>query len=244
MKKSIKVFSTPFDTAKALANDLTGLINGVLKRSAVCTVALSGGTTPRLLFGILADRYSESVSWESVHFFWVDERCVPPDDDESNYKMAHSSFLGKIKIPSSNIYRIRGEEDPGKEALHYSDVLSENVAVRNGFPCFDIILLGMGEDGHTASIFPGNENLFNSDRSCVPVAHPITGQKRITITGKVINNASDVIIFVTGRNKAGVVEKIINNQGIKKHFPVSYVNPKPGKLTWYLDSEAGSLSGQ
>jgi 6-phosphogluconolactonase len=241
MKKSIKVFSTPLDTAKALASYITSEINGILNISEKCTVALSGGTTPKLLFEILAARYAGAVNWDSVHFFWVDERCVPPDDKESNYGMAVKTFLSGIRIPSSNIHRIKGEDNPESEALRYSEELVEIASIRNGLPGIDIILLGMGDDGHTASIFPGNEDLFSSGSTYVTAVHPVTGQKRVTLTGKAINNAGEVIIFVTGRNKAGIAEKAINNKECKKKLPISCVNPLTGKLTWYLDDEAASM---
>jgi 6-phosphogluconolactonase len=155
--------------------------------------------------------------------------------------MTQKVLLGKIKIPEGNIHRIRGEDDPEKEAQRYSEEIKNFTTKRNGIPFFDIIFLGLGEDGHTASVFPGNEKLFRSDSICVATIHPATGNKRITFTGRVINNARQIIFVVTGRNKAEIVRKIIDRKDIEKHFPASYVIPVDGSIVWYLDEPAGSL---
>jgi 6-phosphogluconolactonase len=157
--------------------------------------------------------------------------------------MTKEVFLSKIDIPKENIHRIRGEDDPGKEAERYSGEVNEFTIQKNGFPFFNVMLLGLGEDGHTASIFPGNEKLFRSDKICVIAVHPKTGQKRISITGQVINNSSEIIFMVTGKNKSGIVNNIIGKGDDKKQFPASFVKPVQGKVVWYLDEgAAGSLT--
>jgi 6-phosphogluconolactonase len=239
MEKNIYIFPSAEDTASALADYLVKEINKKLARSSSCTVALSGGNTPKSLFRVLAGKYSGSVNWSDVSFFWVDERCVPPDDPDSNYGMTMDSFLGKIDIPSSCIHRIIGENDPDLEANRYAGEIINNVLPANGIPSFDIILLGMGDDGHTASIFQGSENLFYTDTICASAIHPVSGQKRVTLTGKVINNASIVVVFVTGRSKSKVIGEVIGSSGQRREFPVSLVAPINGILLWYIDSEAG-----
>jgi 6-phosphogluconolactonase len=149
------------------------------------------------------------------------------------------TFLGKINIPSSSIHRIVGENDPEKEVIRYGDEIKKHVTSENGLPSFDLILLGMGDDGHTASIFPGSENLFYTDTVCASAIHPVSGQKRVTLTGKVINNASVVVVFVTGRSKSKVIGEVIGSSGQRREFPVSLVAPINGILLWYIDSEAG-----
>jgi len=244
MDRIIKIFPTPLALAESLALELVSRIKDADTTVNPFTIALSGGNTPKLLFSVLAEKFARSVAWSNVHFFWVDERCVPPEDPESNFGMTNEVFLGRIDIPQRNIHRIRGEDDPGKEAERYSRELNELTVQKNGLPFFDLILLGLGEDGHTASIFPGNEKLFVSDKICVTPVHPSTGQKRITITGGVINNSAEIIFMVTGKNKAGIVNNIVGKGDNKKQFPASYVKPVQGRVMWYLDRDAGSMLDQ
>lgn len=217
------------------------MITDSLRDNKTFTVALSGGSTPELFFSILGDKYSKSIPWQYVHFFWGDERCVPPDDPESNYGMTFRKLFVKIEIPASNIHRIAGEMDPKKEASRYSEEISAFTKSRDGLPEFDLILLGMGDDGHTASIFPENMELLNSLKICAVSSHPVTKQKRITITGRVINNADYVTFLVTGKKKAAIVEKIINKDNYIHNFPAGNIVPVYGNLSWCLDEDAGSL---
>jgi 6-phosphogluconolactonase len=241
MNASIKIFPTPLALAESLALELVNQINDTSAERLPFSIALSGGNTPKLLFSVLGDKFSSSVNWNNVHLFWVDERCVPPDDPESNFGMTKKALLSKTIIPEGNIHRIHGEDDPEKEAERYSDEIMSFTVKRNGLPFFNIMLLGLGEDGHTASIFPGNEKLFLTDKICTSAVHPITGQERITITGKVINNAANVIFIVTGKNKAGIVNNIAGQHDNKRQFPASFVKPSDGRVFWYLDEPAGSL---
>ena len=241
MRAEIKIFPTPHDLAKNFAEELVKKISESAKTKNNLTVALSGGSTPELLFTMLGENYSKSLRWDYVHFFWGDERCVSPDDPESNYGMTRKRLFEKIDIPAVNIHRIRGEDDPDKEILRYSgEILAFTTSVKDK-PRFDIIILGLGEDGHTASIFPGQENLFKSDMICDVAMHPDTGQKRITITGSIINNADSVVFLVTGTKKAEIVKKIINKSDFSENYPASLVKPDNGMLRWFLDKEAGSL---
>jgi len=241
LDKKVKIFPSPYELAEKFAEDLVIMINESAKKRKHLSVALSGGSTPELLFSILSGQFSDSALWEFVHFFWGDERCVPPEDPESNYGMTRRKLIEKINIPSANIHRIMGESDPEKEALRYSLEISEMTGNRDGLPLFDIVILGLGEDGHTASIFPGFEELFHSDKICEVAVHPTNGQKRITITGRVINNADLVTFLVSGKKKAGIVEKIIKKNRADLVFPASYVVPLNGDLRWYLDEDAARL---
>jgi 6-phosphogluconolactonase len=241
MNNEIKIFRSAEETASALADELAGQIYRS-KQDRPFAIALSGGSTPKLLFQALAARHSDSVDWRNVNLFWVDERCVPPDDPESNYGMTRDALLEKIDIPSAFVFRIRGEEDPDSEAMRYSEVIERSVPWKNERPFFDVVLLGLGEDGHTASIFPGNEYLFNAGETCVVAVNPYSGQKRITITGRIINNAGMVIFLVSGKKKAAIVEKIMCG-GVKAEYPAEHVKPVDGKIIWYLDDEAASLIG-
>jgi 6-phosphogluconolactonase len=241
MKKTIRIFESPEELAAECANEIAQLIKGHADNNKTFTIALSGGSTPGLLFTKLGEEYSKKVQWKHVHFFWGDERCVPPGHSESNFGMTMSTLLSKIDIPSENVHRIKGEDEPEKEALRYSDEISRFAESKDGFPSFSLVILGMGEDGHTASIFPGNSELLNSDKICDVAVHPVSGQKRITITGRVINNAESVYFLVTGKKKQAVLEKILNSRPSAKSYPAFFIEPVDGCLSWYIDSEAAEL---
>jgi 6-phosphogluconolactonase len=241
MDRIIRIFSTPQALAESLAIDLVNQIMQANKGDLPFIIALSGGSTPKQFFTFLGEKFANPEIWHHVHFFWVDERCVSPEDPESNFGMTNEIFLSRIDIPQENIHRIRGEGDPDIESKRYSNEIKDITVQKGGLPFFNIILLGLGEDGHTASLFPGNERLFMADNVCEAVIHPSTGQGRITITGKVINNAAIIIFLVTGQNKAEIVNNIIGQGSNKKQFPASYVKPDDGKIFWYLDEAAGSL---
>ena len=226
-----------------IALDLVNTLKPVHSEGRKAALALSGGNTPRQFFSVLGNLYRDYEGWQNTLFFWSDERCVPPDSQESNYKTAKEVFFDKAAVPPGNIYRIMGENEPWQEAERYSSEILQNVTLRLGIPRFDIVCLGLGEDGHTASIFPGNLDLFDSSRICEVAVHPATGQKRITLTGTVINNAARVIFAVSGRNKAEIVAEILENPS-SGMYPASLVRPLSGVLTWHLDLEAASLLTQ
>jgi 6-phosphogluconolactonase len=150
-------------------------------------------------------------------------------------------LLSKIEIPSVNIHRIKGEDDPEAEAIRYSREIKAHTPSRDGLPLFDLVMLGLGEDGHTASIFPGSTDLFLSEKICTAVQQPITNQKRITLTGRVINNCDSIFFLVTGKKKAGVVEKMFKKNPAAIEYPASYIVSVYGRLIWFLDKDAGSL---
>jgi 6-phosphogluconolactonase len=191
--------------------------------------ALSGGSTPVALFDFLADRYKDDVDWDSVYFYWGDERCVPPSDPQSNYLMTVTHFLSKIRHNPDRVYRIRGEENPIEEANRYHKLLTTR-------PVMDLMMLGLGEDGHTASIFPHQIELFHSDALAVAATHT-NGQPRISMTGNMITNANQTIFLVSGSSKAAVVAQIANNTPESKAYPASLVSD----AIWFMDADAGSL---
>jgi 6-phosphogluconolactonase len=203
-------------------------------------IALSGGSTPKSILEYLAVIHYKTIEWHKINFYWGDERCVPPTDSESNYKMAYDSLLGKLQIPPSKIFRIKGENDPKFEAYNYSLEILNHLRVENNFPRFDLIMLGLGEDGHTASIFPDQKSLLHSKKIYSMAVNPATEQIRITLTGKVINNARIVVFIATGINKAKVVDEIINRKRNFKDYPASFINPQNGELYWILDKAAAS----
>lgn len=243
MDTVIKISQSQDELAWDLAREMAALINDAAKSKKTLNIALSGGNTPGLLFSILGDHFSDSVSWENVHFFWGDERCVPPEDPESNYGMTKRVLFDKIHIPSSNIHRIRGENIPEKEAERYSKEIASFTRKRDGLPVLDLVILGLGVDGHIASIFSGHQELITSEQICRVAVHPVTSQKRVTITGRVINNADIIIFLVTGSHKAEMVASIIENPGIT-NYPAASVEPVHGVLKWYLDIDAAAMLNQ
>jgi len=214
------------------------LINKVNSSKDFFSIALSGGSTPKSIFDYLAAHHHNTIDWRKIKIFWSDERCVPPSDTESNFKMANDSLLSKIQIPAANIFRIKGEHDPQLEADRYSSVILNHIKVKNDYPRLDMIMLGLGEDGHTASIFPTQKKLLNSDKIYAVAVHPETGKKRITLTGNVINNAANIVFIATGKNKSDVAGKIIKQKGNYKDYPASSIIPKDGDLYWLLDKDA------
>lgn len=206
------------------------------------SVAVSGGSTPRGLFQLLAtEEFRSRVDWERTHFFWADERCVPPDHPDSNFKAAHDLLLTKLPLPSSHIHRIPGELAPDEAALAYERDLRRFFAGEH-IPVFDLILLGAGEDGHTASLFPGGEGIKEKERLAVAVYVEKLHSHRVTLTLPVLNSARRVVFLVAGREKAVIVQEIL--EGKNPLLPAALVNPPEGSLIWLLDSEAaGKLSG-
>ena len=240
MEKKYYLFQDSKELAAQLAVDFKKAVDEKASNGESITVALSGGHTPKAFFEILAQPpYQQGISWENVLFFWGDERCVPPDNDESNYKMTNLALLSHINIPEGNVYRVLGEDPPTNEAARYAKVLEENVAAGgNGFPQFDWIFLGMGDDGHTASLFPGAANLQEREKICVVAEHPKTGQKRVSITFPVINNAKRVSFLVAGEAKEPVFKEILEKGSEPLPYPASMVDPEDGILEWYLDKAA------
>lgn len=234
----VKILKSPKKVYKRLAREIYRLTTDSTQPRF--DIALAGGHSPIELFNRLQDKYKNTIEWKRIHFWWGDERCVGPESSQSNYKSAYDILLSKIDIPTENIHRIRGENPPEEEAERYSREIAINLNHRGENPVFDLILLGLGDDGHTASIFPDQLELFEDEKICAVGQHPITGQYRITLTGKVINNASRVFFMVLGENKAQRISEIMNDDEAAKLLPAYYISPKNGQLVWFIDEAAGS----
>jgi 6-phosphogluconolactonase len=237
-----EIFDTVSDLAAAVADRFADAARAAHRDGRALSVALSGGNTPRSLFEELASGgRRDRIPWEAVHLFWGDERCVPPDHQDSNFRMTREILLDKISIPETNIHRIRGENEPVAEAGRYSDEIVKILGTaRARRPRFDWILLGMGVDGHTASLFPGSPILSNEKNVCAVAEHPETGQKRITLTLPVLNNAARVSFLVTGKKKAEIVARILGMVVGSADFPASLVKPENGTLELFLDRQAAA----
>ena len=234
MEPIIHICKTSRDLANKFARQLIVWVNETAQDTF--HLVLSGGKTPLLLYSVLAEKYVHDVPWQKIHFWWGDERMVPADNPESNSGVVSKLLLSRIALSPSQIHRINGEEDPTYEAKRYgSDILSL-VPVSNGWPAFDLIMLGLGEDGHTASIFPNQLHLMESDKIAEIALHPITRQQRITLTGKVLNNAKKVAFLISGESKARIFDEIIHETKNSSVYPASHINPK-GELHWFVDYE-------
>ncbi len=239
-KKNIHIFSTSQNLAAFFTRNLAVLSHS-LPEGTKTSVALSGGSTPRDIFQYISQNAVDSINWDSIQLFWGDERCVPPNHEESNYKMTLDTLLVNIPLESSGIFRIKGENNPIEEAERYSSVVSGLLPKHKYTPAFDMVLLGLGEDGHTASIFPPYIQLFDSKNLFASTQNPYTGQKRITATGRVINNAKQVFFLVTGASKAEMVARLIKKQEGYENLPASKVMPESKNLLWLLDEQAAAL---
>lgn len=243
MKEIFKtqVLSDSEETAKKLAADLVDYIKVKLSGQKYVFIALSGGNTPQILFRILEQNRLEHPDWSRVHFFWVDERCVPAASGESNFGNADRLLFSRIDIPRENLHPINGSNDPAAEAVRYSNEIKTYLPLKDGAPAFDVILLGMGDDGHTASIFPGQEVAAEASLLCGVSIHPASGQKRITITEKVINNGNEIIFLVAGASKAETLKLISENSNEANLLPAKRIIAHNGHLSWYLDKAAAGL---
>jgi 6-phosphogluconolactonase len=206
-------------------------------------VALSGGETPRALYRLLArQQFSQKVPWRRVHLYWGDERCVSPDDPASNYEMARGAFIKHVPIDAANVHRMRGEDAPEEAAQAYDTELRGLAAQerpRSEVPVFDLVLLGLGADGHTASLFPHSEALAEDGRFSVATEAP-DGSARLTVTAPVINAARRVWFLVSGAKKAGMVAEVLEGLRVPAAVPAQGVAPVHGTLTWLLDEAAAA----
>jgi 6-phosphogluconolactonase len=241
LDKQVKVFDTELELAEKFAEEIFVMSEDYRSEKMRFNIALSGGSTPKTLFTVLADKFAKIISWSNIHFYWGDERCVPFGDYESNYFMTKLSLLDLISIPKENIHRIKGEFETYREAERYSDEILSNIRIENGLPSFDLTLLGIGEDGHTASIFPDQLELLESNKIYEVSFHPVSKQKRITLTGKVINNSANIYFLATGESKSKIVSEIILEWGISSSYPAYYIHPVKGEVNWYLDKYAAKL---
>ena len=202
-------------------------------------VALSGGSTPRALYRRLTKPpHRAAIPWESVRFFFGDERSVPPDNERSNFRMARKELFDPLQIAPRRIFRMKGEELPGRAAESYERSLRAHVPGRP--PRLDLVLLGLGEDGHTASLFPDTPALGEERRLVAANFMPGSREPRITLTFRAINAARRVIFLVSGAGKAAVVAGVLQERGRRKDLPAARVNPARGTLLWLLDEEAGA----
>jgi 6-phosphogluconolactonase len=232
MMPEIIVLSDPSSLARAAADRFVALARSAIASYGRFAVALSGGSTPKLLYEQLV---TQPIEWQHVHVFWGDERCVPPDHHESNYGLAQRTLLSHIDIPAQNVHRLKGELDPTQAAQQYEAELRAILGTR---PRFDLILLGMGADAHTASLFPGTPALQEQHRWVVAQAIDKLHTKRLTLTPPIINDAANVIFLIAGSDKAAALRSVWHDPYDPDRFPAQIVAPTSGRVIWLVDRSA------
>jgi 6-phosphogluconolactonase len=227
---------------QAEADDFVSGATNAVKSNGRFTAALSGGSTPKALYGLLATNYRDTLPWDKMFFFFGDERHVPPDHPDSNYRMASEAMLSKVPVPAANVFRVSAENpDAHQAAAEYEQTLRTFFKLSAGiFPRFDLVLLGMGPDGHTASLFPGSKGL--QERSRLVIANWVEKFQtdRITLTLPVLNNAAAVTFLAGGADKADTLKEVLQGKQPPELFPSKLVHPTNGQLTWLVDQAAAS----
>ncbi len=233
----IRILNTPQELSQAAAAEFISLASTAIRDHEKFSVALSGGSTPKSLYSVLA---TATLSWEKIFFFWSDERHVPLDHPESNYRMAKEALLSIVPVPPENIFRVRAEEkDANVVARDYEEALRSFFHLRPGqFPRLDLILLGIGPDGHTASLFPNTAALNETKRLVVANWVEKFKTNRITFTYPVLNHAACVIFLVSGADKSDMVRTVLEDE--RAGLPSQKVHPVNGRLLWLLDNDAAS----
>jgi 6-phosphogluconolactonase len=241
----VVIESDPESLADAAARLLVAKGKTAVADRGVFALAVSGGSTPKRLFELLADEsgpYFNILPWTHTHIFWVDERHVPPDSKESNYRMTREAMLSHAPIPGSNIHRIISENPSAEDAaVQYETELKEFF---NGLPQFDLTILGLGEDGHTASIFPGSPVLNESNRFVAAPWVEKLNTFRITLTLPVLNNSLSTVFLVSGKGKSEILLEVLQGKFDPARLPSQAIQPANGELKWLVDTEAASLLGK
>ena len=240
MKPEIRVFQSMEQLSRNAAELFGEQAALAIAERGQCLVAINGGGTPKRFFELLGTDYRDNVDWSNTHIFWGDERSVPSDDAESSYGQARSLFLRHVPIPESNVHTINGELEPEDAAREYAWVLKQFAAPPLEWPRFDLIYLGMGEDGHTASLFPGSP--VDDTEPVIPVTAHYQDRpaRRVTLTPLVINSARTVVFMATGDKKAVTLAKVLSDRFNPELYPAQRIEPKDGKLIWLVDVDAAS----
>lgn len=240
MKPQIRIFRNLEELSQSAAQLFTEQAAESISERGRFLVALNGGGTPTRAFQLLATDFREKVDWSKTHVFWGDERLVPTSDPENSYAQARDLFLRHVPIPDANVHRVNTELSPDEAATDYSNTLKQFAVASSEWIRFDLILLGMGEDGHTASLFPGSPLDMNE------LVAPVTGNyqgrpaQRVTLTPLVINNARTIAFMATGEKKAGTLAQVLSGRYNPELYPAQRIDPRDGKVIWLIDEDAAS----
>ncbi len=242
MDAEIIVVADPESLAREAAQRLTDLAREAVEFRGRFSLALSGGSTPGRLYRLLAEEpYRAQIPWDDVHLFWGDERCVPPDDPGSNLHLAEEALIARVPLPPENVHQVRGELGPEAASQVYENTLEDFFCGPR--PRFDLVLLGLGEDGHTASLFPDSPVLGEMERLVAPATAVYQDRptERVTLTLPAINSARQILFLVSGNAKANIVQAVL--QGPAGQLPAQRIRPTAGQLIWLLDAAAASRLG-
>ena len=240
MKPEVRIFKDLEELSRAAAEIFVEQFAQSIAERNRFLVALNGGNTPTRLFQLLATDFRENVDWRNVHVFWGDERCVPPGDSGSSYGQARGALLSYVPIPDANIHRIKGELDPVEASKDYSLILKDFAPPPLEWPRFDLVYLGMGEDGHTASLFPGSPVDVPDPTLPVTVQYQDRPANRVTLTPVVFNSARLIVFMATGEKKAQTFAEVLSDSYNPELYPAQRIDPKEGRLIWLVDEDAAS----
>jgi 6-phosphogluconolactonase len=239
-----KVWPTAEEMALGSAQMFAAKVESAVARRGVARVAISGGSTPQATFKLLADPeqpFLTTIPWDKLHLYWVDERCVAPENPESNYGVCKELLLSKVPIPAANVYRMEGELDPEQAASRYESVLRNSMKLEGAeSPAFDLVSLGMGPDGHTASLFPNTEGLNELGRLVIANHVPQKDVWRISLTWPVINQATEVVFEVEGPSKTDILAEVLTGPRDPERLPAQLIRPSNGRLLFLLDAAAAA----
>ncbi len=249
VKREVRVLADAGQLSRAAAEEFVRRAQEAAREKGAFTVALSGGSTPKSLYSLLSSEsegFRSRIPWGSIHFFWGDERHVAPGDPESNYRMANETLLSKVPVPPGNVHRIKAENpDAALAAKEYEETLRKFFKLTPGqLPRFDLVLLGMGPCGHTASLFPGTEALKERERLVVAQWVEKFNAYRITVTPPVLNNAAHLIFIISGADKAETLRAVLEGDDEPERYPAQLIRPTQGDLLWLVDEAAAARLDQ
>jgi 6-phosphogluconolactonase len=243
MAREVRVYQNAGQVNRALAERFVSITSKAIAARGRFVVSLAGGNTPRGAYELLTtSEYTALIDWQNANVFWDDERCVPPESLESNARTVREAFLNHVPVPVNQIHRIRGEIDPIQAAEEYDKALRDffRNRMQSGKPRFDLVLLGMGVDGHTASLFPGAESLREDKKWAVAHQIKTLNTWRITLTPVALNAASNLIFLVMGSDKADTVKRVLEGEPNPEELPAQIIKPENGNVIWLLDEPAAS----
>lgn len=241
LNPDVRIFDDLDSLSRAAADQFVQTSSEAVRQRGRCLVALSGGTTPAGLYDLLGSPpYRGQVDWAALHAFWGDERCVPVEDLENSYRQVQDALLGRVPIPSVNVHRVKTELEPQAAAADYARVLKEYAAPPLDWPRFDLVLLGMGSDGHTASLFPGSQVPAGAAAQAATGHYENRPSERVTLTPAVFNAARTVLFLVSGAGKAEVLKRVLYGEAEPDQLPAQWIKPIDGLLIWMVDRAAAS----
>jgi len=238
-KSDIRIFDTPESLSRAATKLFIETSAQAIRQRGRFLVTLSGGNTPTELYKLLAQSpYKEQIDWPRIHVFWGDERCVPIEDSENSYRQAYDALLSHVPIPAENIHRIESDFEPAEVAKDYALVLKQFAAPSLDWPRLDLVLLGMGEDGHSASLFPGSEVKVSKPTMAVTAQYQNRPANRVTLTPLVFNSAHRIIFLVSGESKARTLANVLYGGYDPEQLPAQRIRPVEGEVIWMVDKLA------